>query len=204
MNRLPDKGVSILMEALQCSDADLRDFALRLASTFGSEAKTVLPFLKRLLEDDRPYIRLTAAAAICSIDPDHIDVAMPVIIDALEFGIPLDQSHAAQILGDLGEAGVPTLESLEKLLEEGCAGVRCSAGIAIWRITGDLSAAVSVGVDLLDSADWLDRYVGAEHLGVLGPMAESALWDLRTCALTDEDAAVRWVAQAATEKIVER
>jgi hypothetical protein len=34
---------------------------------------------------------------------------------------------------------------------------------------GDPAPATSVGVDLLATEDWLDRYVGVEHLGQFGP-----------------------------------
>lgn len=47
-----------------------------------------MPTLMRWLHDEAMCTRLTAAAAaICGIDPDQIDMVMPVIIDALEVGI---------------------------------------------------------------------------------------------------------------------
>lgn len=125
---------------------------------------------------------------------------IPVLIDGLESDVALDRSYAAETLGSLGEEGAPALTVLEGLLDDECAGVRCSARIAIWRITGDLSTAVSVGVDLLDAENWLDRFVGVEHLGGLGPLAASSLWDLCRC-LDDDDPCVRAAVDIAIERI---
>lgn len=167
---------------------------------FGQKAKAAIPILRRWLDDAKIHVRLASAAAICQIDPEQIPVVVPHLIDGLERGVALDQSYAAETLGSLGEEGTPARSVLETLLNDDCAGVRCSAGIAIWQITGDFSVAISVGVGFLDADDWLDRYVGAEPLGCLDPMAASALWDLRR-ALDDEDPCVRATVEIAIERI---
>ena len=74
------------------------------------------------------------------------------------------------------------------------------AASAISKITGDPRVEISVAVDLLGAEEWVERYVGAEHLGCMGAVAAPALPDLRR-ALDDEDAAVRTAVEVAIERI---
>ena len=79
--------------------------------------------------------------------------------------------------------------------------VNLSASEAIFRITGDPTDAIKVGLDLLDDDEWMERYVAAEHLGRLGAKAHSAVSRLRWAAIEDEKEAVQDAAQSALHKI---
>ena len=78
--------------------------------------------------------------------------------------------------------------------------MRCAASDAIWAITGDPDDAIEVGLKLLDEADWLERVVGAEHLGGLATEAQPAVSRLLQ-ALKDEDATVRATVRTALDHI---
>ena len=75
-----------------------------------------------------------------------------------------------------------------------------SACDAIFEITGDATDGVKVGVKLLEDDDWLQRYVGAEHMGLLGAKARSAIPRLREVK-DDENKMVRNAAKAALSQI---
>ena len=79
--------------------------------------------------------------------------------------------------------------------------VSMPASDAIYQITGDPADAIMVGLKLLDHSEWLERYVGAEHLRDLGPQACSAIPRLRRAATEDADGGVRNAAQMALHKI---
>ena len=126
---------------------------------------------------------------------------LPVIIEGLIDGHVMDKSHAAYAIGQLGEAGSPALEALESLMWDECVSVQCAAASAISKITGDPRVEISVCIDLLGAEEWLERYVGAEHLGCMGAIAEPVLPHLRRSMHEDEDEAVRERARTAVEEI---
>ncbi len=195
-----EASLPALINALKDPDRIVRIAAVEPVARFGKKAHAAIPILEKWLDDKQGYIRLAAAAAIYRIDPGTISKMLPVLIRGLESGVSLDQSFAADALGNLGEAGTPALSVLEGLLDGDCAGVRCDAGNAIWGITGDPANSIRVGVKLLAAEEWLDRYVGAEHLGALGPVAAPALSDLRRL-LTGDYPAVQTAVAAAIERI---
>jgi hypothetical protein len=116
---------------------------------------------------------------------------MPVLADGLKSEHSIDRANAAYAIGGLGKAGSEALSLLEELLKDECVAPRCEAASAITKITGDPLTEISVGVDLLDAVDWIDRYVGAEHLGGMGIVAAPALPDLRRAR--SQPFAVSWI-----------
>ena len=145
-------------------------------------------------------MQIAAARAICLIDPNKIPEIMPVLLDGLKSRVHLDQMNAVAALGDLGEAGAGAIPMVARMLTDKNAVTRLEAASAISKITGDPTVELTVVVALLRAADWLDRYVAAEHLGCLGGVAAPALPYLRR-TLADEDAAVRAAVETAIERI---
>jgi len=113
------------------------------------------------------------------------------------------RAAAVEALGELGPAASGALPALRHCLDDDVESVRCEAAVAIWKITGDLTPAVLVGVELLAHEDWSVRCVGAEHLGLLGPDAAQAIPALEE-ALDDEVEAVRAEAEQALDRINRR
>jgi HEAT repeat protein len=195
-----EEALPALVAALDDPDRLVRIATVEQLVRFGTKAKAVLPALERWLTDEDERFRISAAAAISKIDPDQIDRMLPVLLAGLDSENSFWRGVAAEALGDLGEATAAALPQLRTLLQDDCAGLRCDAAVAIWKITGDPTQAVSTGVDLLAAEDWLDRYLAAEHLGLLGPVAASARPDLER-AFDDQDRAVREAAGKAVEQI---
>lgn len=111
------------------------------------------------------------------------------------------RSAAAEALGDIGPAALPALPALEHCLTDEVESVRCEAAVAIWKITGDPTFAVQIGVELLDDPDWTIRLLGAEHLGLMGPVASTAIPALIAAC---DDVAVRYEAKQALDRITGR
>jgi HEAT repeat protein len=162
-----EEALPTLIAALYDADRLIRIAAVDQVARFEAKAKAALPALERWLADEDERFRLSAAAAIAKINPDQIDKMLFVLVAGLDSKNSLWQGMAAEAIGDLGEAAAAALTNLEKLLQDDCAGLRCDAAVAISKITSDPVEAVAVGVDLVGADDWLERYVGAEHLGLL-------------------------------------
>ncbi len=195
-----EASLPALINALEDPDQLVRIAAVDPLARFGRKAHAAIPVLNKWLEDEREYIRLTAAAAICRIEPEQIPKLLAVLMTGLESNLSLDQRHAAAAIGNLGAAGAPALSVLGRMLGDDSADVRCDAANAIWGITGDPTISIRVGVDLLGAEDWLERYVGVKHLGMMGPVAKPALSDLRRF-LSGDDLGIQTVVATAIERI---
>jgi HEAT repeat protein len=187
--------------SLDDSDRLVRLGALKPLVRFGKKAITAIPVVERWLGSDDRFERLLAANAICRIDSSQTPRMLPVFIEGLENGCPSDKSLSADIIGHLGEAGAPAMRELEALLWDECAGVQCEAASAISKITGDPTVEISVCINLLRAEEWLERYVGIEHLALMEAAARPALADLRRVRDNDEDESVREKAKIAIEQI---
>ena len=187
-----------LVKALEDPDRIVRIAAVEPVARFGKKAEAAVPILERWLEDEKEYVRIAAARAIVLIDPNKIPEIMPVLLDGLKSEDHLDQLNAVAALGDLGEAGSEALPMLGKMLTGKSLVTRLEAASTVSKIIGDPMLEITVVVGLLSAANWLDRYVAAEHLGCLG--AAPALPYLRR-TLADEDAAVRAAVETAIERI---
>jgi|LSQX01.3.fsa_nt_gb HEAT repeat protein len=163
-------ALAALVAALDDPDRLVRITAVDQVARFGPKAKAALPALGRWLTDEDERFQLSAAAAIAKIDPDQIDKMLPVLVAGLDGENWLWRGMAAEAIGDLGKVAAAALPQLRKLLQDDCAGLRCDAAVAISKIKGNPAEAITIGTDLLSAEDWLDRYLGAEHLGLLGPV----------------------------------
>ena len=186
-----DASLPALITALEDPDRIVRIAAVEPVVRFREKACVAIPILESWLTDEREYVRIAAARAIGMIDANKIPEITPVLLDGLKSETSIDRANAAFAIGDLGEADSEALPLLEELLKDECAAPRCEAASAIAKITGNLTVEISVGVDLLHAAEWIDRYVGAEHLGCLGAVVEPALPYLRR-ALNDDGGGGRY------------
>lgn len=165
----PDERIlPALVTTLEDHDPLVRIAAVERVVRFRTKAKAALLALERWLADEDERFRISAAAAIVKIDPEQIDRMLPVLVAGLGSKNPLWRGMAAEALGDLGEVAAAALPKLETLLRDECAGLRCDAAMAMLKITDNPARAIATGVELLGADNWLDRYVGAEHLGLLG------------------------------------
>ena len=190
-----------LIDALSSPDRLICITAAEPLAELGQDARDALPGLQEWLRSEESYFRVVGAATILKIDPSQVKCVLPVLIEGLESEPCPVRSVAADTLAELGPMAMSALNALEKCLGDEVASIRCGAAIAIWKITGDPSLAVQIGVKLLGDPDWIVRCLGAEHLGFLGPVAASAIPALEE-TLGDEIGAVRNEAEQAIAQIV--
>jgi HEAT repeat protein len=151
-----------------------------------TNSDSIITLLRSFAIRNDPHRVRDAVDALAAF-PDH---SIAAVIKALA-----DEDDELRLLA-VG-AAVPDLKGL---VGSEISSLRGFAAEAIWNITGDPQDAIDVSVDLLDSDDWLDRYLGAKQLGEIGPRAFSALFELRRL-LDDESEDVRGTATAALAAI---
>jgi HEAT repeat protein len=178
----------------------VRICAARVVATFGTKAECAVPILETWLSCNDAVLQVIAAGHILMIDPSRADDLLPVLIEPLARNTNGVDCLAAGLLGSLGDLARPALPQLRQMLGHPDSSRRVAACEVICAITDDPSEAIHVGLDLLDDDDWLQRYVGAELLGSLGPRARSADARLRQ-ALYDQDSAVCGAAREALAQI---
>jgi len=188
-----------MLKALEDSNKSVRHGAAGFVTRFGEKAKAAIPILQSWIENGDELIRILAAGSVLKIDPSKSGDLLPVLIDALDSD-GIEQFEAIGQLERLGEMSQAAVPSLKRLLHEDST-VSLSAGDAIHAITGDPSGSITVGVALLDHSKWLERYVGCEHLGLLGAMARPAIPRLKLTVQNDDNEAVRNRARVALEEI---
>ena len=191
--------VAALIEQLQSSDRLKRVSAAEQLAEFEGRARDAIPILELWIGSEDRYSHVTALGAMIWIDQSKADALIPLLIEALEFD-GLEQWHAILQLQSLGKMALPAVQALKRLLNQNSV-VSTSASEAIYELTGDPTDAIDVGLRLLEHSDWLQRWVGIEHLEGLGREAEAAIPQLEWVAIEDHDEGVRKRAREAVEKI---
>lgn len=190
-----------MLRAVEDSNKRIRHDAAGFVTRFGQKAKAAIQILEGWIDSGDEMSRILAAGSILKIDPSPSGDLLPVLIDALGSGW-IEQFEAIGQLEGLGELAQDAVPALKQLLDEHST-VSLQAVDAIHAITGDPTDSITVGVALLDHSEWLQRYVGCEHLGLLKDNARPAIPRLKLIVLDDESDLVRNRAKVALEEIEE-
>ncbi|MFJ3764091.1 PBS lyase [Streptomyces sp. NPDC090082] len=151
----------------------VREAALRTLTAFGPAAREAVPDLRRLLAAESAAVATAAARALWAAEGDRGDV-LPALERWLRPGASgTDWCAAAQALGEIGPAAASAAPALLPGLASRDLWVRVRGAAALWRVSGDASAALPV---LL--AAWEEnrhaRVDIAECLAEMGPAASDA------------------------------
>ena len=195
-----EPAIPAMINALEDNNRIIRLSAAGLVARFGEKAKAAIPILETWIGSNDQFSHVTALGTILMINHSKAGDLMPVLIDALESDDGKLRVEAIWQLELLGELALDAVPALRRLLDDHSTA-SMSASDAIFEITGDPTDAIKVGIDLLDDDDWLQRYLGGEHLQSLGPKAHSAIPRLQRAAQDDENDAVRNAAQSALSEI---
>jgi len=169
-----------LIDDLSDPERLMRTSAVWKLMDFGESGRAALPALIRLLDNESEmYIRLGAAGAICRIAPVEAEAILPVLMAGLHDNDFVNRDTACMFVGGIGLKAHAAIPTLLNLLDDETESVQCSASEALGRISGDWSHAVEVGVELLQSPDWLIRVVGSEHFQAIGIEAKAAIPRIR-------------------------
>ena len=161
-----------LIHALENRDSSVRNNALVLLQSYGTQSETVLPLMVKAAQDSNPQVRLMAVKGLEQLDPQNsVGVDRVSVLAGCVTGPPGDSSGAAN-----------------------------EAVILLGKLHRDPDIAVPALIQALRSNDRYVRQNAAVALGQFHEQASPALVSLEK-ALEDPDDGVRSRAAAAIAKI---
>ena len=201
MGRVGLDEVPALREKLQSSDPAVRAESAADLGFLGIAAENVHSDLAKLLEDETPHVRLSAASALLRVAPKKaslIELAMAVLDKGLTNSDAVTRRQAARAAGLAGAAASPLVDKLAALLKDPDIMVRRTALQAIATLGPAATGAREPVTALLDRRE--TAIDAAEALGRMGPAARPSLKAIARL-LDAEISAERWAAVRAMSQI---
>jgi hypothetical protein len=139
----------------------------------GVDAAEAVPAMRGLLAGANANIALSAASALWRIER-HPDLVLPVFSRHLASDDVHVAMAAARGLTELSRVGAPTAPILRRSLSHANALMRLHAAAALWRVVGDVDAALPVLCAVWKETAHVRREA-ARTMGEMGLMAASAV-----------------------------
>ena len=188
-----------LLAAMEDEDGEVRFQAARAMAHMAPRfAARGVPILHSALMDARDWDRMRDAIEALAQSGHAAAVAIPAIIDSLQYYFVADAAAAALArMGPLASAAVPELLQMLRKWDE---DTQAPAAVALAAIGPEsASAAVRILIDRLRQTDEYQRYCAAECLSLIGmPAAEAAIPAMLELA-TEESERLRFYAGVANE-----
>ena len=194
-----DQAVTLLTEALNSPEDEVRGLAVIALHEIGGGAPFVLPALTGALHDSNEIVRKRAARALGEIGMAAIPV-MPHLTAGLHDESMSVRLECASALGRIGPDAEPALPSLFLLLLEPDVRIRTVAGTAIRRLG---QAAIDYTLEMVVDADPLMRERACEFLGQLNCLDDHVVEALLEASIESEPE-VREAARYALDRLQQR
>jgi len=188
-------NIESLIADLASPDRLVRCEAIYSLKEIGEAARSAIPALKRVMNDNsEPFLQIVAAGAVGAIARDDPD-AVPVLVTALNDPIGFHRATACELLGERRhKSGVLCTM---KVLNDEDFSVRFAAAEAIGLTFGNWLHAVAVCVVMLKDADSSIRAMGAESILSIKNFVQNDL-DLLQMAVADAS----WEARLDIEEVL--
>jgi len=188
-------NIESLIADLASPDRLVRCEAIYSLKEIGEAARSAIPALKRVMNDNsEPFLQIVAAGAVGAIARDDPD-AVPVLVAALNDPIGFHRATACELLGERRhKSGVLCTM---KVLNDEDFSVRFAAAEAIGLTFGNWLHAVAVCVVMLKDADSSIRAMGAESILSIKNFVQNDL-DLLQMAVADAS----WEARLDIEEVL--
>ncbi|MCE9534140.1 MAG: HEAT repeat domain-containing protein [Planctomycetes bacterium] len=200
---LPDEfreeAVTLLTEALNAPDDDVRGLAVMALQEIGGGAPLVLPAITGALHDSCETVRKRAARALGEFGMASIP-SLPYLTSGLQDESIAVRLECASALGRIGPEAEPALPNLFILLLEPDLRVRTVISAAIRKMG---PASVSYAIAMLLDADPLMRERACELFGQMGCLDDAVVEALLE-ACTDNIPEVRSAARLALDRLQQR
>jgi HEAT repeat protein len=194
-----DEAISLLTEALNAPDDDVRGLAVIALNEIGCGAPVLLPALMSALHDSSELVRRRAARALGDLGLGAIP-ALPHLTAGLQDESRPVQLECSAALGRIGPDAEPALPNLFMLLLDSNLRVRTVVSSAIRRMG---QPAVSYSLSMLLDSDPLMRECACEMLGQLGCLDDPVIESLLE-ACTDREPEIREAARTALDRLQQR
>lgn len=192
------RAIPLLMTALEDEIAVVRATAANSLAQFGATAEEAVPFLTDHLSDPSAHVRTNSVAALGKIGPWAVRFALDDVLLLLGDPHPQARSWAIWSLTQIDDEGLP---ALAQALADRRETIRSGAAEALGRIGSRAAPQLEL---LLDHEDPKTRAWAATALARLGLAAEHAAPKLLALVTHDDNAEVRYYAQAALSSMGRR
>lgn len=169
------------------ADATIRRTCVLTLTMIGADARSAAPSLIRLLADESPEVKYTAARALGSVGTD---AAVPALAKLLDDKTPQVRLVAAEALIALGADAGAVLPALTKALKSEQPEEAHAAAKLLGELGPEAAGAVPALNDQLAGADPLLTALVCEALGRIGPAAKDALPALKAKLNEDKNPAL--------------
>lgn len=167
------KVIADLVGLLAKGDDAQQSLAAEALGKIGPDAKSAMPELKKLLDDNDPVVRTAAAFAVLRIEPGEkgtADTALATLQSGLESTEERARIESARALGHVGNIAERAIPSLCTALKDDQPHVQAFAAEALARIGTPSISCVLEGLN-----DDKSRHWAVVVLGEIGPAATSAV-----------------------------
>jgi len=192
-----DDSVSILTQALNAPDEDIRALAVVGLSELGAGAPAILPALTGAMHDCSEQVRRRAVRSLGDLGTAALP-SLPHLVAALRDPTLCVRMEAMAALGRFGSEAEPAIPDLVALLGHEDTRVRTVAGSTLKRVG---RASVSYLLDALTDPDAILRERAAILLGQMHVDDDQTIEALLEAACSDFDEDVRVAARDALELI---
>jgi len=194
-----DEAVTLLTEALNAPDDDVRGLAVIALNEIGAGAPAILPPMMGALADSAELVRKRAARVLGDLGMSAVP-ALPHLTACLQDESQAVRLECAAALGRIGPDAEPALPNLFMLLLEPDVRARIVVATAIRKIG---ATAISYTLAMLLDAEPLMRERACEMLGQMGCMEDTVVEALLE-ACTDSEREVREAARHALDRLQQR
>jgi len=194
-----DEAVTLLTEALNAPDDDVRGLAVIALNEIGANAPAILPAMMGALADSAELVRKRAARVMGDLGLSAVP-ALPHLTAGLQDESKAVRLECASALGRIGPDAEPALPNLFMLLLEPDVRARTVVATAIRKVG---STAISYTLAMLLDHDPLLRERACDLLGQMGCMEDTVVEALLE-ACTDNERDVRDAARHALDRLQQR
>lgn len=198
-DEMRDEAITVLTEALNAPDDDVRGLAVIALNEVGSGTAAILSPLTDALGDSSEMVRKRAARALGELGPAAIP-SLPYITAGLQDEMLNVRLECAASLGRVGPDAENALPHLFAMLLEPDLRVRIVVSTAIRRIG---PSSISYSLAMLTDEEPLMRVRACELLGQMGCMEDPVVEALLE-ACTDSEPEVREAARNALDRLEQK
>jgi len=195
--RLPNWFASALPPT-QARDTILWN-ATFIIGQIGPNARTAVPALLKLLQDNDAGLRKTTIAALGLIGPDA-RAAVPALARMFQESDDMTRLSIVSALIRIGDPDREAAGTLSKLAHELRGKRHVPAAMALWLVYGEPQPALDMLRTREDIVDWENFCIAADFLGTIGPEAKPAI-PILVEAFNDKREMIRECAAKALQRI---
>jgi len=178
-------AVKVLAEGLTDDAPEVREHLATVLGNLRAEALEAAAPLAKLMKDEVESVRLASAVALLQIQGAKAEGAAEIVNQLLTTGDPTTRANHVWNLIAVGEAALPTLPGLTKLLKDEDVPLRRAAAFAVGQLQGLEKSKEALGVllEVFDDPDadtrasvisWMENFKPPVPTELIGALMKAA------------------------------